>query len=398
MSSCLLWPHWSCAGENSSFSSYNWQLLEESANRRWQTRRKHNCNNTDMLFTFHYLKIILLEKKSSWGKLREKLRKETCARKLLPLSTWKPTPFPSLHGRSRRTRGRAGLTRAGGEAAPARPPAPGSLLSRGARAARPGRGWTWAPRAADTRESVNAVTSPPVSAAQQEMLSASPLPARRKWGSCSCSRCAGPDLVSGLRRRRLPRGQGTLRRHRLCQGSLCRACLGTPLCWKGREIGRHRPWGRPRHLHHREPRSAGPEALGRIVLNNAGCRGPERTCSLPWQNVPSFFLQSPKGNLLFHPTSVTFLLCCGSKDRMFSAKHKRRALYTLRDRIITRKHSIYDFHRCYLGRESYLKKCLWSCEFRNSTVALDLLCSNYRCRFFLFLFFFTIFLLFFFLL
>lgn len=47
----------------------------------------------------------------------------------------------------------------------------------------PWKGLNFGPRSADTRGSVNAMTSPLGSAAQQEMLSASPLPARRKWGS-----------------------------------------------------------------------------------------------------------------------------------------------------------------------------------------------------------------------
>lgn len=67
----------------------------------------------------------------------------------------------------------------------------------------PWKGLNFGPRSADTRGSVNAMTSPLGSAAQQEMLSASPLPARRKWGSFFPAASAAP--AETYFRGRLPR-------------------------------------------------------------------------------------------------------------------------------------------------------------------------------------------------
>lgn len=197
---------------------------------------------------------------------------------MLPISTWKPTSVPSPWEINAGRAGETSLQQSpawfivGGKAAPLaanagqrwvaqqrpcarlcghqaqgalpgagepRPPCP-----RPPRSARPGGAELW-PRAANTRGSVNAMTSLLVSAAQQEMLSASPLPARRKWGSLlKRSRySAGPDLVSGPRcgsalppTRSGPAGAG--RRGQgprggcadFCNASLGRVCQGTSLC------------------------------------------------------------------------------------------------------------------------------------------------------------------------
>lgn len=172
---------------------------------------------------------------------------------MLPLSAWKETPFPSPRERSRgdqpagarqpRGAGAAGPGGPRGKAAPAppQPPAlprqPESSRPQGAPAARPAqdRAELGAPRAL-IPEGVNAVTSPPVSAAQQEMLSASPLPARRKWGSLLPPLRPRPSF-GALALPALPGAGATGRRPCLCQGSLCRACQRASLCRKGREGG-----------------------------------------------------------------------------------------------------------------------------------------------------------------
>jgi len=66
-----------------------------------------------------------------------------------------------------------------------RAPGSGSPPGQGSPGARPALEGAelWPPVRGHPRGSVNAMTSPLGSAAQQEMLSASPLPARRKWGS-----------------------------------------------------------------------------------------------------------------------------------------------------------------------------------------------------------------------
>lgn len=70
----------------------------------------------------------------------------------------------------------------------------------------PWKGLNFGPRSADTRGSVNAMTSPLGSAAQQETLSASPLPARRKWGSFFPAAAAAP-AETYFRGRLLPVGE-----------------------------------------------------------------------------------------------------------------------------------------------------------------------------------------------
>lgn len=73
---------------------------------------------------------------------------------------------------------------------------PGRLALALARRARPAlEGLNFGPRSADTRGSVNAMTSLLFAAAQQEMLSASPLPARRKWGSLLQAVATAPAQV-----------------------------------------------------------------------------------------------------------------------------------------------------------------------------------------------------------
>lgn len=122
-----------------------------------------------------------------------------------------------------------------GEGSPGRPP----RAAAPPRAACPGRGLNFGPPSADTRGSMNAMTSPKGSAAQQEMLSASPLPAERKWGSPRPAAAAGrprpsfsaagpapgagpggrtraparvhwPQRVGGLHGAEKPGGQGTV--------------------------------------------------------------------------------------------------------------------------------------------------------------------------------------------
>lgn len=92
--------------------------------------------------------------------------------------------------------GRAGLC---GRQAQGVRPAPGSPSRRAlvpVAFGPPWKGLNFGPWSADTRGSVNAMTSPLVSAAQQEMLSASPLPAQRKWGSLSPEAAAAPAQTS----------------------------------------------------------------------------------------------------------------------------------------------------------------------------------------------------------
>lgn len=224
---------------------------------------------------------------------------------MLPLTPGNPrlSPHPGEEagvGAARRAR----RIRASGRADPRGDPRRrGSFQRRGDPGHSPGKGLNSGPRVADSRGRVNAVTSPPASAAQQEMLSASPLPAQRKWGSCS--RRAGPDLVSGA----------PWEDTDFCQGSLWGACRGTPLCWKGGEVGHHWPRGDHGARITEALWTHGPEALRRRVLNNAGCRGPEPTCSSPWQTVPSRLSQSPTGNLSFHPPSNCHLFALLWKQR-----------------------------------------------------------------------------------
>lgn len=132
---------------------------------------------------------------------------------------------------------------------------PGRRALRPPRSARPGGAELW-PRSADTRGSVNAMTSLLVSAAQQETLSASPFPARRKWGSLlkRSLYSAGPDLVSGPPRgSALPatrfgsagagrRGAGTARRMRLLLQRLTWPRLPGDVTVLNRP-GCHWPWG-----------------------------------------------------------------------------------------------------------------------------------------------------------
>lgn len=103
-------------------------------------------------------------------------------------------------------------------------------------------------------------------------------------------RNAGRDLVSRPQRRAGPPGRwlpgagsrDTEEDARTCDGSLSRARQGTPLCWTDGSVGRSLALGRPRHLHNRTPAQVrwaksigGLQKSGRIMLNNADCRGPE---------------------------------------------------------------------------------------------------------------------------
>lgn len=146
---------------------------------------------------------------------------------MLPLSTWKHTPFPSpweINGggggppaavaglglfweeerlpprptllRAARPRPRAGLCGRQVQGVRPGPGSPGRRALVPAALGPPWKGLNFGPRSADTRGSVNAMTSPFVSAAQQEMLSASPLPAQRKWGSFSPEAAAAPSQTS----------------------------------------------------------------------------------------------------------------------------------------------------------------------------------------------------------
>lgn len=114
-----------------------------------------------------------------------------------------------------------------------------------ARRARPAlEGLNFGPRSADTRGSVNAMTSLLFAAAQQEMLSASPLPAgesgarfsrrspqrRPRSGFGAAARAGPPGYTLRVGGGRAP-GAGTpWRMHLLCNGSLGRACQGTSPC------------------------------------------------------------------------------------------------------------------------------------------------------------------------
>lgn len=107
--------------------------------------------------------------------------------------------------------------------------------------------------AADTRGSVNAVTSPPVAAAQQEMLSASPFLSGES--GAHSSRRARPDLVSGRPSRgQGRRGEGT----DLAEARLAEPAGGLTVP----EVRGSLASGRPLQLYNREPRSGGPAAWG----------------------------------------------------------------------------------------------------------------------------------------
>lgn len=144
---------------------------------------------------------------------------------------------------------------------------------------------------ADTRGNLNAMTSPLSSAAQQEMLSASPA-CSEKVGLASPGgrRGAAPDLVSG----RLAgcslwvggaRSPGRGRRGGCASFAMARfPSVPGDASVLNRQTGMpgdHWPWGdRIACIIERTPGQVGqkhwqaPE-IERIVLNNADCRGPE---------------------------------------------------------------------------------------------------------------------------
>lgn len=287
---------------------------------------------------------------------------------MLPLGTRKRMPFPHS-GDERAEAAAAGSCgeRArlppGGRvrpqvAAPAVPePGAGRACGRGEpwpwpRAARPARGWTLA-RAADTRGSMNAMTSPLVSAAQQEMLWASPLPARRKWGSLLPA--AGWDLVSPPQRPRLPASGGAGRRHSgaswLCSGSLDRP----PAALRGRARGPGGNWPWEPHALHLadgedaqpgDPRGircgGGPLGTRPTVLNNADLRGPhlfshclDGIFNLPLHKALTWILS-------FNPPANCHLLTLLWKQIwVFCAKHKHHALKHLETEFLPEMGSMF---------------------------------------------------------
>lgn len=239
---------------------------------------------------------------------------------MLPLTPGNPglSPHPGEEAEVGAAAGPARLTRASGRADPRGDPRNrGSFQRRGAPGHSPGKGLNPGPRVADSRGRVNAVTSPPASAAQQEMLSASPLPAQRKVG-----------LVLPPRRPR-PSFWGALRRHWLLPRLPLRSLPGDSVVLEGRGGRASLALGRSRRLHHREALWTHlPEALRRRVLNNAGCRGPEPTCSsLDRLYQLSFHKALQETSPFTLLLTVTCLLCCGSKDVTLQCKARASCPY-----------------------------------------------------------------------
>lgn len=108
------------------------------------------------------------------------------------------------------------------------------------------------------------------------------------------------------------------------------------------------------------------------MLNNAGCRGPERTCPSPCQNAPSFSSRSRTGNLLFHPLSNCHLFALLWKQRYECLQPSTSIvpLHTSRRNHYKKTLRVVMIFKRYVVSKSCLKKCLLSCEFENRNVAL----------------------------
>lgn len=186
------------------------------------------------------------------------------------------------------------------------------------------------------------MTSRLSSAAQQEMLSASPFCSRRKWGlRLQEAAAARPQTQFRGAARAAPRGSAGRRLGRGRRGGGCPPfamarfpprARGRPCAEPaGRNARRSLASGRPQRLHKRGHRVRWAKSVGRLPEWSGPCwimlttEGPAQT-SGHLDSVHSVsFHKALAGNLLFNPLSNCHLLGCGNTMCMFSAKHQPRA-------------------------------------------------------------------------